>query len=544
MTFSEKLTGLRRKSGMSQEQLADRLGGTRQSVSKWEGGTAMPELVKLISLSELFGVSVDYLVKDWMEEPDNPCGGSGEISSKQADRLEKKVDELTNYVKGRVYRYDSKTRIFGLPLVSIRFGFVRNGKLSMDNTAKGIIAIGNCAIGVVAIGIVYPMVVHFTLPRGVVLLYTILYGLPSVTSFFVQAKYRLLMDVDGRRYVLSNLETATNLISGIGKVLVLMLTQNLLAMQLLYCLCSMLPIPVILWYTHKNYPWIDHHAKPDYSAVAQKNSVLMHQLSGVIFNNTDMVLLSYFCNFQLVSVYSIYNMFFVQIIFVMNLFLNSISFRMGQIFHTDRERFLGLFDLCETLYLAFVAFCYTMTAAFLLPVIRIYTSGIQDTNYIDAFLLLLFALKAVLESGKSIYHQAVQFEGAFQQTRWHALVEMAINLTITLFGIQFFGIYGCLFGTLAALLCRTVLIFRYTYRNILHQRMARPALKWVCDLGLMALILRIVGIQSRPELSLPGVIGVALLHMIWIGAAFAGAAFLFDHDLLRKLRALRSSIRS
>ena len=139
---------------MSQEQLADRLGVTRQSVSKWEGGTAMPELVKLISLSELFGVSVDYLVKDWMEEPDNPCGGSGEISSKQADRLEKKVDELTNYVKGRVYRYDSKTRIFGLPLVSIRFGFVRNGKLSMDNTAKGIIAIGNCAIGVVAIGIV------------------------------------------------------------------------------------------------------------------------------------------------------------------------------------------------------------------------------------------------------------------------------------------------------------------------------------------------------------------------------------------------------
>ena len=396
----------------------------------------------------------------------------------------------------------------------------------------------------VAIGIVYPMVVHFTLPRGVVLLYTILYGLPSVTSFFVQAKYRLLMDVDGRRYVLSNLETATNLISGIGKVLVLMLTRNILAMQLLYCLCSMLPIPVILWYTHKNYPWIDHHAKPDYSAVAQKKSVLMHQLSGVIFNNTDMVLLSYFCNFQLVSVYSIYNMFFVQIVFVMNLFLNSISFRMGQIFHTDRERFLGLFDLCETLYLAFVAFCYTMTAAFLLPVIRIYTSGIQDTNYIDAFLLLLFALKAVLDSGKGIYHHVVQYEGAFQQTRWHALAEMTINLAITLFGIQFFGIYGCLFGTLAALLCRLVLIFRYTYRNILHQSMARPALKWGCYLGLMALILRIVGIQSRPELSLPGVIGVALLHMIWIGVAFAGAAFLFDHDLLHKLRALRSSIRS
>ena len=153
MTFSEKLMDLRRKSGLSQEQLADRLGVTRQSVSKWESGTAMPELVKLNSLSDIFGVSVDYLVKDYLEEPESADGGD-DLSAQQAVRLEKKVDELTNYVKGRVYRFDSMTRIFGLPLVSIRFGFVRNGKLSMDNVARGIIAIGNAAIGVVAIGIV------------------------------------------------------------------------------------------------------------------------------------------------------------------------------------------------------------------------------------------------------------------------------------------------------------------------------------------------------------------------------------------------------
>ena len=64
------------------------------------------------------------------------------------------MDELTNYVKGRVYRYDSKTRIFGLPLVSIRFGFTRNGRVSIENVARGVIAIGNCAVGVVAIGII------------------------------------------------------------------------------------------------------------------------------------------------------------------------------------------------------------------------------------------------------------------------------------------------------------------------------------------------------------------------------------------------------
>ena len=55
MTLGERLIQLRAKAGLSQDTLAEQLGVSRQSVSKWEGGTAMPELVKLISLSELFG---------------------------------------------------------------------------------------------------------------------------------------------------------------------------------------------------------------------------------------------------------------------------------------------------------------------------------------------------------------------------------------------------------------------------------------------------------------------------------------------------------
>ena len=91
MEFSEKLMQLRRCQGLSQEQLADRLGVTRQSVSKWEGGAAMPELSKLVMLSELFGVSVDYLVKDYLEEPETPEGES----HTQVERLERKVDDRT-----------------------------------------------------------------------------------------------------------------------------------------------------------------------------------------------------------------------------------------------------------------------------------------------------------------------------------------------------------------------------------------------------------------------------------------------------------------
>ena len=148
MDFSEKLTALRKQEGLSQEQLADRLGVTRQSVSKWESGAAFPELIKLISLSEIFGVSVDYLVKDYLEEPEQKAEESTDTA-----RLEQKVDDLTRYVKGTFYAYDSRTRICGLPLVSIRVGFVRHQRLAWENVARGVFAFGNAAIGVVSLGL-------------------------------------------------------------------------------------------------------------------------------------------------------------------------------------------------------------------------------------------------------------------------------------------------------------------------------------------------------------------------------------------------------
>lgn len=66
--LSEKIYTLRKKRGLSQEQLAEQLGVSRQAVSKWESGTALPEIDKLILLSEYFNVSIDYLVKDQDEQ--------------------------------------------------------------------------------------------------------------------------------------------------------------------------------------------------------------------------------------------------------------------------------------------------------------------------------------------------------------------------------------------------------------------------------------------------------------------------------------------
>ena len=67
MILADKIIQLRKKAGWSQEELAEQLGVSRQSVSKWEGAQSIPDLNKLLAMSRLFGVSVDYLVKDEIE---------------------------------------------------------------------------------------------------------------------------------------------------------------------------------------------------------------------------------------------------------------------------------------------------------------------------------------------------------------------------------------------------------------------------------------------------------------------------------------------
>ena len=72
MILADKIIENRKKNGWSQEELADKLGVSRQSVSTWEGAQAVPDMKKIIQMSEVFGVSTDYLLRDDIEEVQLP----------------------------------------------------------------------------------------------------------------------------------------------------------------------------------------------------------------------------------------------------------------------------------------------------------------------------------------------------------------------------------------------------------------------------------------------------------------------------------------
>ena len=94
MTLSEKIYSCRRKAGLTQEELAERLGVSRQAVGKWESGEAEPELRKLQALAKEFSVTADWLLSEEDTTPTAPEAPSPAPQADWADRLPRNLKKL------------------------------------------------------------------------------------------------------------------------------------------------------------------------------------------------------------------------------------------------------------------------------------------------------------------------------------------------------------------------------------------------------------------------------------------------------------------
>ena len=99
MILAEKIMEERKKNGWSQEELAEKLSVSRQAVSKWESAQSIPDLQRVIQLSEIFGVSTDYLLKDECETP-QPIEGV-EPSDKDFPLKKVSVEDANDFMEVR-----------------------------------------------------------------------------------------------------------------------------------------------------------------------------------------------------------------------------------------------------------------------------------------------------------------------------------------------------------------------------------------------------------------------------------------------------------
>lgn len=351
--------------------------------------------------------------------------------------------------------------------------------------------------GLILLCIGYPLLfkteIGFTKVAGIVF-FT---GFVNVLNFWIQGKYTVLLRAEGKNYVMTNLNSLMALLSGVLKIVLIQMKVDVVLIMASSFFINVGTMVFVYIYMRVNYKWLDRSIPADFEAIGQKNYVLVHEISSLIFNNTDIIILTVFCGLKVVSVYTMYKLVTTYLGNALSMIPGSVEFSLGQLFQTKKDKFEKKLDVWESIYSTAFGTLYSVALFLFVPFMKLYTSGITDINYVDYRLAVLFISIELLSSMRIMTVKTINFAGHFKLTTSRTIAESGINLVVSLIAVRIWGIYGVLLGTIVALLYRTNDIIIYSNVRL----MGRSPLKTYC-IHLLNLVL-LVGFQFVYKLLFP-----------------------------------------
>ena len=312
-----------------------------------------------------------------------------------------------------------------------------------------------------------------------VCIYVALTGAANGINFFYLAKLKILISAEGDEYIVSILSMVTYVLTSAAKIVLISFGINIVILQVSHFAINMAVTGVYYLIARKKYKWLSFKAEPNYEGMKQKNSVLIHQISSLVFQNVDVLLLTFMCDLKIVSIYTIYKMVINMVTTIIASLGDSINFVFGREMNNGDEKhenYKKIIDVFNVFYSAIAFGLYVVTYLLILPFMRLYTAGL-DINYVLPLLPWLYISIEILTVGREAMMRTINVAGHFRQTQWRAIIEAAINLTSSIIAIavcKYFwgevgGLYGALIGTIVAMLYRTIDMNIYANRKILKR---------------------------------------------------------------------------
>lgn len=330
-----------------------------------------------------------------------------------------------------------------------------------------------------------------------VMLYIIISGSLTGMNFFYFAKIKLLIAAEGDQYIVSVMTMATYIVSSAIKVVFIYAGFSVVAVEAVYLLINLVATFIYYIIAKKIYPWIDLKVKPDYSGMEQKNSVMVHKISSLVFQNVDILLLTFFCTLEVVSIYSMYKMVVNMVTSIVSEIGSSMNFIFGQQFNVKEDKidFIMLIDGFNICYSSIAFGLYMVTYILLLPFLRLYTNGL-DINYIYEWMPVIYIIIEFFTVGREAMMRVIDVAGHFKKTQWRTVIETLINLFFSVVFIIVFrntfgdigGIYGSLLGTAIAMAYRTIDINIYANKKILNRSCLKSFKPMVINAALFVLV--------------------------------------------------------
>lgn len=325
------------------------------------------------------------------------------------------------------------------------------------------------ALGIIIFSTIYPFLVTSTLSKWTISLIIILQGATNFIGYFFTSYYIQLLTASGYRYISENINFIIYVLTSIIKILLIVLGFNIVYVQLGFFLASLIKIPLINNYTKKKFNWLNLKGKSSKRRLKERGAFIVHEISGTIFNNTDVFIISTFCSFSLASVYAVYNLVFGSLLTILTTAISGLSYILGQSQYKGIEKLRKIYDMYNILYLFASFVIFTTGCVFVRPFVMLYTKNVNDINYFIPFLSLLFTLINLMSSSRAVGSLLINVSGNAEKTKYRSMAEAIINLLVSIVLVQIIGIYGVLVGTIIALIYRMNDIIIYSNKHILKR---------------------------------------------------------------------------
>ncbi len=322
-------------------------------------------------------------------------------------------------------------------------------------------------ICVIAVSFLWPFVLDTSIGYWTIFGVIFIQGISNaLTFYYVSATMNYLM-ASGRNYINANIHMVITVLTYLSKAIVSLLGGDVLLVSV--ALLGINALKCLFYSVYKRVKCKDicFDIKADKSILKQRNSFLVHEIVGVIFASTDLILISVFCDLKMASVYAVYSLVISAISTIVGQVFNSTKYILGDAY--QKPDYQKTHDVFNTIYITIVFALYTVTYLLFTPFISIYTSGIEDINYSIRFLPILFVLVQLLSTCRNVDTILIKNALHSRQTISRALIEAVINLSVSILLLNLVGIHGVLLGTVIALLYRTNDMIIYANKKILKR---------------------------------------------------------------------------
>jgi hypothetical protein len=324
------------------------------------------------------------------------------------------------------------------------------------------------ALAVLFLSLLYPIFVKSEFSYPIVFGVIFVQGISHILTYYFSSTLVQLLTADGREYVSQMISLLVFILNSVTKIILLSLQVNLVVIQCGYLIVNIIQISIITLYVKKKYPWINWTAKSNDGAMAKKNRYMLNGVAWTVFSSTDTILLAVFCGLAITSIYSIYNLVYANLNAIVIIFYSSTYFLLGQTFHESKEKFVKMYTGIETLLTGLTFSLFSVAYVMILPFISLYTKG-ADIQYVDLYLPLLFSLVQVISNARLLSGHVVNIYNQPQLINKDSMIEVGINLVVSIILVWWIGLYGVLIGTIAALLYKMIRLIYVANRTLLNR---------------------------------------------------------------------------